>query len=118
MFRTLKERGLQREGRPIRIWVSDEARFGLHPSLRRAWITRGVRTHKKNSCRYDWQYVWGALQVGGGGSEFLYTNKADTDMSVAFQQQISRRDPYAIHVMCNRSWKSLDELMDTTTKWL
>jgi len=32
MFAALKERGLHREKRPIRIWVSDEARFGLQPS--------------------------------------------------------------------------------------
>jgi Transposase and inactivated derivatives len=99
MFGALKERGIKRGKRPIRIWVSDEARFGLQPCLRRAWVTRGVRAHKSSRCRYDWQYIWGALQVGGGGSEFLYTNGADGDVSAAFLQQISNRDPYAIHIM-------------------
>ena len=95
----LKERGLQRRKRPLRIWVSDEARFGLQPSLRKAWVSRGVRAHKSSSCRYDWQYIWGALQIGGGGSEFLYTNRADGDVSAAFLKQISERDPYTIHIM-------------------
>ncbi len=99
MFCALKERNIERGKRPIRIWVSDEARFGLQPSLRRAWVSRGVRAHKSSSCRYDWQYIWGALQVGGGGSEFLYTNRADGDVSAAFLKQISERDPYAIHIM-------------------
>lgn len=99
MFGALKERGLHRSKRPVRIWVSDEARFGLQPSLRRAWVTRGIKAHKSSDCRYDWQYVWAALQVGGGGSEFLYTNGADGDTSAAFLRQISNRDPYAIHVM-------------------
>jgi len=103
MLAALKERGIERNTdrgkRPIRIWVSDEARFGLQPSLRKAWAGRGVRVHKSSSCRYDWQYIWGALQVGGGGSEFLYTNRADGDMSEAFLKQISQRDPYAIHIM-------------------
>ena len=99
MFAALKERGLSRSKRPIRIWVSDEARFGLQPCLRRAWVTRGVRAHKSSNCRYDWQYIWGALQIGGGGSEFLYSNRADGDMSAAFLEQISKRDPYAIHIM-------------------
>lgn len=75
--------------RPLRIWVVDEARFGLQPSLKRAWVTRGVRAHKSSLCRYDWQYIWGAIQVGGGGSEFFYSNKADTDMSGHFLKQIS-----------------------------
>ena len=68
MFMALKERGIERGKRPIRIWVSDEARFGLQPCLRRAWVTRGVRAHKSSSIRYEWQYIWGALQIGGGGS--------------------------------------------------
>ena len=34
--------------------------------------------------KYDRQYLWGALQVGSGGSEFLYTNRADGDVSAAF----------------------------------
>ena len=99
MFHALKQRGIKRGKRPIRIWVSDEARFGLQPCLRRAWVSRGVRAHKNSRCRYDWQYIWGALQVGGGGSEFFYTNKADGDLSGAFLKQISERDPYAIHIM-------------------
>jgi len=99
MFAALKERNLHHSKRPLRIWVSDEARFGLQPSLRRAWVTRGVRAHKSSNCRYDWQYIWGALQIGGGGSEFMYSNRADGDMSAGFLEQISQRDPYAIHVM-------------------
>ncbi len=58
-----------------------------------------MRAHKSSSSRYDWQYVWGVLQVGGGVSEFLYTNRADGDVSAAFLQHVSKRDPYAIHIM-------------------
>lgn len=71
MFQALKGHGLEPKKCPVRLWVSDEARFGLQANLRRAWVTRGVRAHKNSTCRYDWQYVWGALQIGGGGSEFL-----------------------------------------------
>ena len=99
MLTALKEREIERGNRPIRIWVSDEARFGLQPCLKRAWVTRGVKAYKSSHCRYDWQYIWGALQVGGGGSEFLYTNGANGDVSAAFLKQISDRDPYAIHIM-------------------
>ena len=28
-------------GRPLRLWIGDEARFGLQPSHRRAWVKRG-----------------------------------------------------------------------------
>ncbi len=99
LFGILRASGKKFRGRPLRLWISDEARFGLQPSHRRAWVKRGVRAHKDSRCRYDWQYVWAALQIGGGGSEFLYTNKADGDISAAFLKQIGERDKAAIHVV-------------------
>ncbi|MEM6911404.1 MAG: IS630 family transposase, partial [Verrucomicrobiota bacterium] len=99
-YQALLDKGAERwRQRPLRLWVADEARFGLQTSHRRAWVSRGVRAHKDSTIRYDWQYVWAALQIGGGGSEFLYTNKADTEMSGSFLEQISRRDPHAIHLV-------------------
>lgn len=95
-------RGDRRDGsrrRPIRIWIADEGRFGLKPCHRRAWVLRGVRAHKDSSRRFEWTYVWAALQVGGGGSEFLYTGCVDKQTSACFLHQISRRDPQAIHVV-------------------
>lgn len=87
------------KGRPLRVWVADEGRFGLKPCHRRAWVSRGVRAHRDSSRRYEWSHVWAALQVGGGGSEFLYSNVADKEMAGHFLEQISRRDPYAVHVV-------------------
>lgn len=87
------------KGRPLRVWVADEGRFGLKPCHRRAWVSRGVRAHRDSSQRYEWNHVWAALQVGGGGSEFLYSNVADKEMAGCFLGQISRRDPYAVHVV-------------------
>ena len=164
MFETLRENCKDFRNRPLRIWVADEARFGLQPCHRRAWVSRGVRAHKSNLRRYQWQYVWAALQVGGGGSEFFYSNKTDKDVSGVFLEQISQRDPGAVHLviwdgagfhpenddhripenvvvlrqppyspelnpveklwdmlrdsLCNRSWKSLDELLGAATRWL
>jgi transposase len=95
----VKAKVTDHRNRPLRLWVADEARFGLKPSHRRAWVTRGVRAHKSSLCRYEWQYVWAALQVGGGGSEFFYSNKADQAVSAVFLRQISQRDPRAVHVV-------------------
>jgi len=30
-------------GRKVKVWVMDEARFGLHTETRRVWITKGTR---------------------------------------------------------------------------
>jgi transposase len=85
--------------RPVRVWVADECRLGLHPIRRRAWVLKGCRARKESAQRYDWQYVWGAIQVGGGGSEFFYSNGVDVPTSLAFLRQIAARDPHALHVI-------------------
>lgn len=94
-------RKLPRKGprRPVRVWTADEGRFGLHPCHRRAWTMRGVRAHRDSSRRYRWSYVWAALQVGGGGSEFLYSGSVDKEVCACFLRQISERDPLAVHVV-------------------
>lgn len=99
VFGELRDSGVDFRGRPLRLWVADEGRFGLKPCHRRAWVSRGVRAHKNSSRRFEWNYVWAALQIGGGGSEFLYSTVADTEMSGLFLRQISARDPRAVHVV-------------------
>lgn len=85
--------------RPLRVWIADEARFGLQPCLKRSWITRGVKAHKNSRIRYQWRYVWGAVEVDGDESAYLYTDGADTEFSLSFLEQISRKDPDSEHVV-------------------
>lgn len=85
--------------RPVRIWIADEARFGLQPCLKRAWSMRGVKAHKNSKIRYDWRYIWGALEVDGSDSAYLYTDCANTDFSVSFLEIISQKDPNCEHVV-------------------
>ena len=51
--------------RPVRLWVADEMRYGLQPVTRRVWALRGIRAVAPVHPRYQWGYVFGALQVGG-----------------------------------------------------
>lgn len=53
-------------GRPVRIWVQDEGRFGLHTIVRRCWGLRGVRVVKTNQKKYQWGYLYGALEIRHG----------------------------------------------------
>jgi transposase len=85
--------------RPLRIWIADEARLGLQPCLKRAWVTRGIKAHKSGQIRYQWRYLWAALEVDGEDSVYLYTDGADTDFSRCFLQQISAQDPQSEHVV-------------------
>jgi len=80
--------------KPVRLWVYDEMRYGLHPLTRKMWCLKGVRAIAPSNRRYDFGYVYGALQVGGGGTEFLFTPNLNKQWDQTFLQQISERDPY------------------------
>jgi transposase len=85
--------------RPVRLWVADEMRYGLLPVTRRVWALRGVRAVAPVHPRYQWGYLFGALEVGGGGTHFCYCPTATLEMSQAFLHQLAAREPEAIHVV-------------------
>lgn len=85
--------------RPLRLWIYDEARYGLAPVTRKIWTTRGTEVVCPVEKRYQWGYVFGALQIGGGGSEFLLSPTVNKRADQYFLEQISNRDPHAIHVV-------------------
>jgi len=101
MFAALKAQhpDEQWKERPVRVWIADEARFGLQPCLKRSWVSRGVKAHKDSRISYQWRYVWGAVEVDGDESAYLYTEGADTEFSLSFLEQISRKDPDSEHVV-------------------
>jgi transposase len=84
---------------PVRVWVADEMRYGLQPVTRRVWTLRGTRIVVPVNPTFKWGYVYGALQVGGGGSEFFYCPTVNLECSELFLKQLSQRDPGAIHVV-------------------
>jgi transposase len=86
-------------GRPVRLWVADECRLGLKPVSRRVWTLPRIKPTTPSGTSYQWSYVWGALQIGGGGREFLYTDSVCLEWAEQFLEQISRRDPYALQVV-------------------
>jgi transposase len=166
MLSALKEQhpGKVLKDRRLRIWIADEARFGLQPCVKRAWVSRGVRACKSSKISYQWRYIWGALEVDGSGSSFLFSEGADTEFSLGFLEQIARKDPDSEHIviwdgagfhpngghedipenvtvlkqppyspelncveklwdtlrdaLCNRSWHSIDHLIEQATRWL
>lgn len=47
----------------VKIWVMDEARFGLHTELRRVWVTKGACPVVERQTMYEWDYFYGSLEV-------------------------------------------------------
>ncbi|NJM55054.1 MAG: hypothetical protein HC841_03270 [Verrucomicrobiae bacterium] len=74
-------------------------RFGLHSFTRRVWGLRGYRTTAPVQQKYQWGYCWGAVEVGRGGSAFLYTDTVCLEWNAAFLSQIGNYDPGAQHVV-------------------
>jgi transposase len=95
----LLEMSLPRE-KPVRVWVSDEHRFGLISNIRRVWTIIGHRPCAPYKTEYKWGYLHTALEVGGQGKcEVFFSDSVNLTMSHAFLQQISESDPGSIHVV-------------------
>jgi len=81
------------------LWVYDEMRYGLHPLLRKMWSLIGTRVVAPVNRRFKWGYVFGAIEVEGPGSEFLYTDGLGKPMDALFIKQIAESAPEKIHVI-------------------
>ena len=93
-------RGLELpRGSRVKVWVQDEARYGLHTVLRRCWGLKGARVVKSAQQKYQWGYVYGALNVVDGGGEFCYMPTVTLEHVEAFLEQLASSDPEAEHVV-------------------
>jgi transposase len=102
-FRAELEQRLEKlalpKDKPVKIWVADESRFGLHTQSRRCWALRGQRVVIPQQQRYVWEYVYGALEVLEGTAQFRFMPAVKLDFSRDFLRQIAASDPLAEHVV-------------------
>jgi len=86
-------------GRPVRLWVLDEMRHGLHGFARRVWGLPGHRPEVPTQQVYQWGYAYGAVSVGWVRSQFLLAETVDRTHLAAYYRQIGASDPAALHVL-------------------
>lgn len=87
-------------GRPVRLWVADEYRYGLIPVVRKCWTLRGVRPTVPYRTKYEWGYLYSALEVDGqNAAEFLCLPEVSLEMSGLFLQHLAASDPKAEHIV-------------------
>ena len=87
-------------GRRVRVWVADEHRYGLIPVVRRCWTLRGVRPTAPYQTKYEWGYLYSALEVdGANAAEFACLPGVSLDLSRLFLERLAARDPQAEHVV-------------------
>jgi hypothetical protein len=87
-------------GKRVRVWVADEHRYGLIPVLRRCWSLRGLRPTAPYQTKYQWGYLYSALEVDGDhAAEFVCLPHVSLAMSRLFLERLAARDPEAEHVV-------------------
>ena len=87
-------------GRPVRVWVADEHRYGLIPVVRRCWTLRGVRPTAPYQTKYQWGYLYSALEVDGqNAAEFACLPGVSLELSRLFLERLAARDPQAEHIV-------------------
>jgi hypothetical protein len=87
-------------GRSVRLWVADEHRYGLIPVVRKCWTLRGVRPTVPYRTKYEWAYLYSALEVDGqNAAEFLCLPEVSLEMSGLFLKHLAASDPNAEHIV-------------------
>jgi transposase len=84
---------------PVRLWLMDEMRCGLHTETRRVWGLPGIRPVVTVQQKYEWDYVYGALELGQGTGHFWYMPTVNLECNQAFLAELAATDPLSVHVI-------------------
>ncbi len=84
----------------MRLFLEDEARFGLHEAITRRCITaRGVKPHQLVFPRYEYVWIFGAAEPATGESFFLEMPALDSACFQAFLDEFSSAYPDTMNVL-------------------
>lgn len=86
-------------GSRVKLWMMDEARFGLHTELRRLWARKGQRPVVSRQIKYEWDYLYGALDVIGGQAHFCQIPNVGQDWDRRYLENLASTEADAIHVV-------------------
>jgi len=85
---------------PVRLFVQDEARFGLHEGITRRFITApGVKPHQLVLPRYEYFWLFGATDPASGESFFLEMPALDLACFQVFVNELSRANRESMNVL-------------------
>ena len=86
-------------GVPVEFWVMDEARFGLHTIVKHCWGLKGVRVVKRFQQRFDFDYLYGAINVQTGAPVFCHMPSVTCEITWEFLRELTKTAPDAHHVV-------------------
>lgn len=67
-----------------RVWAFDEGRFGVRVGLRKRWCPRGVRPPWLVHDRYEWLWLYAAVEPATGQSLFVLLPRVTKEWFAAF----------------------------------
>ena len=77
-------------GKPLEIWLQDEARVGLQGTLTRIWAKRGICPRAPRDTRYKWSYIFRAACPGRGTAAGLILPCVNTKAMELHLEEIAR----------------------------
>jgi hypothetical protein len=83
----------------VHVWVEDEPRYGLISVIRRYWTLKGHRPQVPYQTKFEWGYVYGALDVVTGPAAFVYTPTVSLPWTDASLKERIATDPEAMHII-------------------
>lgn len=89
------------------MFFMDEARFGQQGTLTRQWARRGSRPTAVRQTRYEWVYLYAAVEPASGESVALLAPNVDTGTFNVFLKMLSkelRPLEHAVLVMDQAGW--------------
>lgn len=94
-------------GKRVRVMFVDEARFGQQGTLTRKWARRGSRPTAVKQTRYEWAYLYAAVEPATGDSSALLAPLVNTETFNQFLRIVSQEaepEDHLVLIMDQAGW--------------
>lgn len=98
---------IEPHGGNVRVFFMDEVRFGLQGTLTRKWARTGTRPTAVKQTRYEWVYLYAAVEPRIGASVALQAPHVNTGTMNVFLRMCSEElgpNDHAILIMDQAGW--------------
>lgn len=100
-------------GGRVRVFFMDEARFGQQGTTTRMWAPTGSRPGAVKQTKYEWLYLFAAVEPATGDSVALQAPSANTETMNVFLAMLAaeqRHKDHAVLIMDGAGWHKARKL--------
>jgi transposase len=98
----------------VRVFFMDEARFGQQGTTTRVWARKGTRPTAVKQTRYEWVYLYAAVEPAAGVSVALQAPHVHTGTMNVFLEMLSAElgsNDHAVLIMDQAGWHKAKRLV-------